>query len=108
MMTVVASSSWGGLGWFWVPICALMMVGCMLMMGGMMRHGQHDSRGWRGWYSGQRPEEDDRAHRPESAEEILADRLARGEIDVEEYNRLLAAIHPDGGLDRHKVGTAGE
>lgn len=105
MMTVVASSSWGGLGWFWFPICGLMMIGCMLMMGGMMRHGEH---GWRSWYFGQRPDGGERVQRPDSAEQILADRLARGELDVAEYDRLLAAIHPQSEADRHKAGTRGE
>lgn len=105
MMTVVASSSWGGLGWFWVPICALMMIGCMLMMGGMMRHGGH---GWRNWYYGEHPDGNDQAQRRGSAERILADRLARGEIDVEEYHRLLAALQPNGDRARDKAaGPAG-
>lgn len=107
MMTVVASSSWGGLGWLWIPFGALMMIGCMLMMGwmmgGMMHHDEHGGRGWRNRYYGQRPDANDRAQRPESAEQILADRLARGQIDVEEYNRLLAAIHPNPDPDRGKA-----
>lgn len=77
-MLWTASGPGAGMGWFWAPI---MMVGCLLMMvmmmGGMMRHGGHP------WPHGQRPA---------SAEQHLADRLARGEIDVEQYNRLLAAI----------------
>lgn len=78
MMSWVANSSWSGLGWFWVPIMAVMMIGCGLMMammmGGMMRHGGHGSQ-----YG---PHHE---HQPESAEQILADRLARGEIDEEEF-----------------------
>jgi putative membrane protein len=33
-----------------------------------------------------------RAHHRDSAEEVLAQRLARGEIDVDEYTRLLAVL----------------
>lgn len=33
-----------------------------------------------------------RAHHRESAEEVLAQRLARGEIDEDEYTRLLAVL----------------
>jgi uncharacterized membrane protein len=67
---------WGwGTGWWLVG--AVFMVICMVMMGGMMghdhsRHGEHGSR--------------------DDPERTLADRLARGEIDLEEYNRLLEAL----------------
>jgi uncharacterized membrane protein len=82
-MMWAANSSWGGLGWFWVPI---MMIGCMLMMvmmmGGMMRPGGH------GWWHGQH-----RGQPPESAEQILADRLARGEIDEKEFTHRRELLH---------------
>ena len=75
MMWWADNGSWGGLGWFWVSI---MMIGCMLMMvmmmGGMMGHGAH------GWWHKQ-----DHGQQRESAEQVLADRLARGDIDEEEF-----------------------
>jgi putative membrane protein len=75
VMWWAANNSWGGVGWFWVPI---MMIGCVLMMvmmmGGMMR------RGGRGSQLGQ-----DQGHQRKSAEQILADRFARGEIDEKEF-----------------------
>lgn len=82
MMLWAANDSWGGLGWFWVPI---MMIGCvlmMVMMMGGMRHGAH------GWWHGQR----DGQHR-ESAEQILADRFARGEIDEKEFTHRRELLH---------------
>lgn len=57
---------------------AVFMVICMAMigrmMGGMVGHG-HSAHGGH-----------DRSDEPERT---LADRLAKGEIDIEEYNRLL-------------------
>jgi len=71
---------WGwGTGWWLVG--AMFMVICMVMMGRMMggmmghdhsRHGEHGSR--------------------DDPERTLANRLARGEIDIEEYHRLLEAL----------------
>ena len=64
---------------------AVVMVICMLMMGrmmgGMMGHG-HSQHGEPG--------------STDDPERTLADRLARGEIDIEEYQRLLEALrHTD-------------
>ena len=89
MMRPTATSSWGGLGWLWVPIMAVMMIGCMLMMGGMM-----GGMVRRGWYGSR--DQEHHGPRPASAEKILGGRLARGDIDVEEYQRLLAAIEHQG------------
>lgn len=71
-------SGWSG-GWWlaggiFMVFCMVMMV---WMMGGMMSHG----------HSGQ----DTQSDRAEP-ERTLADRLARGEIDVDEYNRLLEVL----------------
>lgn len=71
---------WGwGTGWWLVG--AVFMVICMVMMGrmmgGMMGHG-HSAHGGH-----------DRSDEPERT---LADRLAKGEIDIEEYNRLLETL----------------
>ncbi len=68
---------WGwGAGW-WLVVAVFMVI-CMVMMGRMMGHG-HSGQGGHGWR--------------DDPERTLADRLARGEIDVEEYNRLLEALH---------------
>jgi uncharacterized membrane protein len=67
--------SWGS-GWGWI----LVMVVCMTMMAGMMRHGA-----WgRMWPAGNRDED--------APERILARRLASGEIDVAEFERLRDAL----------------
>lgn len=83
MMLWAANDSWSGLGWFWAPI---MMIGCVLMMvmmmGGMMRRGVRGSQ--HGQHHGQQPD---------SAEQILADRLARGEIDEEEFIHRRELLH---------------
>ena len=66
---------WGG-GWWWLVGAGFMVV-CMLLMGRMMGgmgHG-HSGHG-----------------RSDDPERTLADRLARGEIDVEEYERLLETL----------------
>lgn len=68
--------TWGwGAGW-WV-VGAVFMVVCMAMMGRMMGHGHSGHRvgGWR-----------------DEPERTLANRLARGEIDLDEYERLLDAL----------------
>ena len=81
----------GSWGW-WGP-GVLLMGFCMLMMVWMMAgHGSHGSHN----PDGEQPGGNGRG----SAERILADRLARGEIDVEEYDRRLRALQQAGGLDR--------
>lgn len=71
---------WGwGAGWWLVG--AGFMVLCMLMMGRMMGHG-HSGHSGHG--------------RSDDPERTLADRLAKGEIDVEEYERLLEALRRTG------------
>jgi len=72
---------WGGSGWWWVG--AVLVVVCMVMMLRMMSHGHsgHD-----------RSTHDGRT----GPERKLADRLASGEIDVDEYERLLEVLRrPD-------------
>lgn len=70
---------WGSSGW-WV-LGGLLMIVCMVvmmrMMGGMMGHG-HPGHGEHGG--------------TDDPERTLANRLARGEIDTEEYDRLLEAL----------------
>lgn len=38
--------------------------------------------------------------RPDGTQRILAERLARGEIDMDEYNRRLSALRQAGEFDR--------
>lgn len=71
----------GGSGW-WL-FGGLFMVICMVLMARMMMgHGDHGGHG------------DTQRHEPETAERTLDNRLARGEIDVEEYQRLREALRP--------------
>jgi putative membrane protein len=65
------------------------MVICMAAMAWMMMghgHGSHTSGS--------------HGHRPGGAQRILAERLARGEIDIDEYERRLTALRQAGELDR--------
>lgn len=67
---------WWGHGWWWAG--AALMVFCMLMMTRMMGHGRsrHGGHGTPG-------------HREHDVpERKLAERLASGEIDIEEFQRL--------------------
>ena len=74
--------------WWW-PFGAVFMIVCMVMMfrmmgaGGMSRSRRYES-------ARERPD----------AERILANRLASGEIDVEEYGRLRDALHRTSGSPR--------
>ena len=71
------------IGW-WFGGCVLMMVVMMVMMIPMMGrgHGRSGHRG-HGW--------------SDDPERTLADRLARGEIDADEYTRLLEALRDANG-----------
>lgn len=84
---------WGsGWGWSVFVIIVVAMVACMAMMGRMMmRHGTSRPM----WDGTSRPTwrgASDRDQEP--PEQILERRLASGEIDVEEFNRLQDALHP--------------
>lgn len=77
---------WSGDGswaWWWLPGLAMFVL-CMAMMARMMSHGGHSSHGTSTSGRG--------ADGSKGAERILADRLARGEIDTEEYERHLAVL----------------
>ena len=78
------------------------MIICMVMMVRMMSHGHGshgshtgESHGSHGSHTGER-----RGHRPDGVERILAQRLARGELDIEEYERRLAVLQRARELDR--------
>jgi uncharacterized membrane protein len=71
---------------FWWPIGIVFMIFCVWMMGRMMMgHGMFSSRS----------DESERPG-PDGPERILANRLASGEIDVEEYERLRDALNRTG------------
>jgi uncharacterized membrane protein len=61
----------------WWPIGIVFVIVCMVMMGRMMGHGMFSSPGHGSEGQG-----------PDVPERILANRLASGEIDVEDYERL--------------------
>ena len=81
MMWWGGSGSWGH-GWWWpgIAVTAVFMVLCMVMMVRMVSHGMSGSQRRRHDAPGDGPEH------------LLANRLASGEIDVHEYERLLDAI----------------
>jgi putative membrane protein len=73
---------WNGDGtWVWWWPGLLLMIVCMVMMVRMMGHRSQ------GAHAGEQ-----HGHRPRGSERILAERLARGEIDIEDYERRLAAL----------------
>ena len=69
---------WWGPGIVFMIFCMVIM---MWMMGGHGSHASHDSHS-----------DGSHGQRPGGAERILAERLARGEIDVDEYEHRLAAL----------------
>jgi putative membrane protein len=71
--------SWGS-GWGWILVMAVVMVVCVAMMARMMRHGGSGPTGSADNRDGDAPER------------ILARRLASGEIDVAEFERLRGAL----------------
>ncbi|HEX9359004.1 MAG TPA: hypothetical protein VF933_35005 [Streptosporangiaceae bacterium] len=98
---------WGsGYHWWWagLVVMAVFMVVCFAVMALMMGHGRMSTcmggmfGSWR-QHSGR--------HETDAPERILDERLARGEIDIEEYRRIqetLAEINsPAGGEE--KVGS---
>jgi putative membrane protein len=79
----------GSVSW-WLFALPLVIV-CMVMMMRMMGHGH----GSHGAHTGE-----SHSHRAGGPERILAERLARGEIDTEEYKRRLAALRATSDVDR--------
>lgn len=82
---------WSNGSWGWWLLALPLVIVCMAMMIRMMGHGHgsHDAH----------TRESD-AHRAGGPERILAERLARGEIDTEEYERRLAALRATSNVDR--------
>ena len=93
---------WGGYHWWWpgLVLMAVFMVVCIAGMALMMSHGRMSAcmggmrRFW-GQHSGR--------YQTDTSEQILDERLARGEIDIKEYRRIqqtLAEINsPAGGQE---------
>ena len=82
----------GSWGWWWLALPLLIL--CMIMMGRMMGHGH--GRESHGTQDGRRAS----GQGTGGAERILAERLARGEIDIEEYERRLAVLQRTSEVDR--------
>jgi uncharacterized membrane protein len=80
-----------GFGWGWAG--AVFMVICIVMMVRMMGHGDHGDHGDHGPDGGRFT-----THGGiDAPERTLANRLARGEIDVDEYQRLREILRDSDG-----------
>ncbi len=80
----------GGWGAGWWLVGAALMVFCMVMMVRMMAGHGHSGHG-----GSDHPGTTDEQGAT-NAERTLADRLARGEIDTEEYTRILETLRGAG------------
>lgn len=82
---------WNGNGWWpGAFFFGAFMIMWLVMMVRMMGHGMHGSR-----------TRESHGRSPGGGPaQILADRLARGEVDIEEYERRVAALHRTSELDR--------
>jgi uncharacterized membrane protein len=80
---------WNGFGWGW-GLVILGMLMCVAMMAMMMSHGSSRRAREPGETTVDAPE------RADAPERILAKRLASGEIDVEEYQRLRDTLQRTG------------
>jgi len=70
----------GSWGWFTMAVSTVLLLG--LVVGGIVLLAR----------AGQWPSQRFSSPPPRSAEELLGERFARGEIDEEEYRRRLAAL----------------
>jgi uncharacterized membrane protein len=90
---------WGGYHWWWpgLVLMAVFMVACVAGMALMMGHDRMSAcmGGMRGLWR-----QHSYRHQTDTSEQILDERLARGEIDLEEYRRIqqtLAQINSPAG-----------
>jgi putative membrane protein len=81
--------------WAWWGPGVLFLILCMVVMVRMMGHGHGHGHGSHRSHAGGAA-----GHRAGEAERILAERLARGEIDIEDHERRLAALNRTGDLGR--------
>ena len=75
-------------GWWWIALPLMFL--CMWMMVRMMGHGP-------GSHTSTSESSRDQSG---SAKRILAERMARGEINIDEYERRLAALQATSDLDK--------
>ena len=87
----------GSWGWWWLALPLMIM--CIIMMGRMMGHGHRHRQGSHETHGGRT------AGDGSGAERILVERLARGEIDIAEYERRLAVLQPTKEMDRTHGGV---
>ncbi len=83
---------WGGYGWWWPGLVAMgvFMVSCVVLMAWMMR-GRMGRMGSMGGMCGFGRRRSGR-HGRHAPEQLLDERLARGEIDITEYRRVQKAL----------------
>ena len=74
------NGSWGYGWWPVIMLMGVLMVICMVMMARMM------GRAWPG------TRRESERHGPDAPERILGQRLASGEVDIDEYERLRDAL----------------
>ena len=87
--------------WFcglWLAPVALLMVLCIAAMAGMMMGHGHRRRDHVLGHDSSTGES--HGHRSGTHEHVLAERLARGEIDVDDYERRLSALRRTDEVDR--------
>jgi len=82
-----------GLGWGgWLLMSLGMVLFWALVIGLLVAFLRAGRDGWLGPRDGRRSERRDGSTTASSAEEVLAERYARGEIDGEEYQRRLEVL----------------
>lgn len=82
MMLSVADGYWvHGWGWPGIAVMVPFVIMCVVMMARMMGHPRHAHGG------------NSVGERRDAPERVLANRLARGQIDADEYDRLLEVLH---------------
>ena len=94
---------WSGYHWWWAgPVLMCVgMLACMAVMALMMGHGRMPGMAGmcRFWQRNQ-----SRAHQTDTSGQILEERLAHGEIDINEYRRIrqtLAKVHSPADSEEH-------
>lgn len=84
----------GGIGWMWVPMIIMMIAfwgGLAWVVVALVRRPNH------ALHAGPSGIVAAPAETRPTAQEILAERLARGEIEPDEYQRRLGALHTPSG-----------
>ncbi|MFF2009571.1 SHOCT domain-containing protein [Streptomyces sp. NPDC058195] len=89
VMGVMWYSGWGWGGWFLMTVTVTLLWG--LLIAGIVGLTQYLTRAARSQQSG-RPSSGESGWGGRRAEEVLAERFARGEIDEDEYKRRLTLL----------------